>query len=84
MPLLNLLQKSVNEEWEKACMATAVAVRFLLKTNTYGKQKRGGDFRELDFWFLRSQHSETLTKQNKKEEKKKAAAKVRFPLVFVF
>ena len=45
-------------------------LRFVLK-NTSGKQKRGCDFRELDFWSLRSQHSETLKKQNIKKRKRK-------------
>ena len=45
------------------------------KTNTHGKQKRGGDFRELDFWSLRSPHSETLKKQNKKTAKEKSGSK---------
>ena len=58
-------------------------IRFLLKTNTSGKQKRGGDFRELDFWSLRSQRSEML-KKTKKRGKEKSGSKNADPGCIVF
>ena len=51
------------------CLRKHIYCEILIK-NTHGIQKHGGDFRELDFWSLRSHTFETLKKQNKKHRKR--------------